>query len=57
MMGHREKIKGGAEEDVFCGWRHLLCYTRRPGVKHSVKKKFSRRVRREAREEARTTAE
>lgn len=48
MMGHREKMKGGAEEDAFSGWRHVLGYTRRTGVRHSIKKKFSRRLRREA---------
>lgn len=48
MMGHREKTKGGGEGDAFSGWRKVLCYMQRPRVKHEIKKKFSRRVRREA---------
>lgn len=51
MMGHRERIKGGGEEDCFSGWRHWLCYLARPRVKHAIKKKFSRRVRREIKKE------
>lgn len=47
MMGHREKIKGGGEQDVFTGWRRVLCYTKRAGVTKAVKAKFNRRVRRE----------
>lgn len=47
MMGHREKIKGGDEQDVFSGWRRVLCYTKRPGVTKAIKAKFSRRVHRE----------
>jgi hypothetical protein len=50
MMGHREKIKGGGEGDAFSGWRKLLCYMQRPRVKHEIKKKFSRRVRKEAKQ-------
>jgi hypothetical protein len=49
MMGHREKIKGGDEQDCFTQWRHVMCYMHRPRVKHNIKKKFSRRVRKEAR--------
>ncbi|MDK1490502.1 hypothetical protein QN219_10570 [Sinorhizobium sp. 7-81] len=48
MMGHREKLKGGDEWDAFTGWRKVMCYLDRPRVKHSIKKKFSRRVRKDA---------
>lgn len=48
MMGHREQMKSGGEYDAFTGWRKLLCYMQRPKVRHSIKKKFSRRVRKEA---------
>lgn len=48
MMGHREKLKTGAEWDVTTGWRHVLCWCYRPRAKHSVKRQMSRRARREA---------
>jgi hypothetical protein len=48
MMGHREKLKGGDEWDAFTGWRNVMRYLDRPRVKHAIKKKFSRRVRKEA---------
>jgi len=51
-MGHREKIKGGDEQDVFSGWRRLLCYTGRPGVTKAIKSKFNRRIRKEAKRAA-----
>lgn len=57
MMGHREKIKGGAEQDVFSGWRKVLCFCVRPGITHNVKAKFSRRVCREAKENLRKETE
>lgn len=54
-MGHREKIKGGDEQDVFSGWRRVLCYTQRSGVTKAIKAKFNRRVRREQRVDLRKT--
>ncbi|MCA1406129.1 hypothetical protein I6F26_21015 [Ensifer sp. IC3342] len=52
MMGHREKIKGGDEQDCFTKWRHVMCHLHHPRVKHNIKKKFSRRVRKEAKQQA-----
>ena len=41
--------KGGLEQDVFTGWRKVLCYTQRAGICKWVKAKANRRERREAR--------
>jgi hypothetical protein len=54
MMGHREPLKSGDEQDAFAvrgRWRRLLCVFRKPGVAHRNKKRFSRRVRRAAKQE------
>jgi len=53
MLGHRGKIKGGGEWDVFTRWRRWMCYTRRPGVCKAIKRKFNRRQRKLARAELR----
>ena len=47
-------IKGGFEEDVFSGWRKVLCYTQRAGVCKKAKKKYNKRVRRIAKKEIKT---
>ncbi len=47
MMGTRQKIKTGAEQDLLTGWRHLLCYMRKARVKRSIKKQMARRRRHE----------
>lgn len=49
----RIPVKGGAEEDVFSGWRKVLCYTSRPGVCKRVKRGYNKRVRRAAKMELR----
>lgn len=41
----RIPLKGGAEHDVFSGWRRVLCYTSRAGVCKSVKRKYNKRLR------------
>lgn len=41
----RIPAKGGDEEDVFSGWRRVLCYTQRPGVTKKIKRKYNRRLR------------
>jgi hypothetical protein len=48
MMGHRQRLKTGAEEDAVTRWRRVLCYMRKPGVTHGIKKQMSRRDRRDA---------
>ena len=47
------QAKGFAEVDAFTGWRHVLCYLQRPGVKDSIKRGARRRERREAKREIR----
>jgi hypothetical protein len=51
--GHRERLKGGAEQDAFSGWRRVLCYMRKPGVVAGIKRQFNKRVRRISRAEIR----
>jgi hypothetical protein len=48
------KIRSPAEEDVFTGWRHVLAYVQRAGVRAKVKRQARRRERREGRKEARS---
>ena len=45
----RIPLRGGAEQDVFSGWRKVLCYTLRSGVCRDVKRQYNRRLRRVAR--------
>lgn len=52
-MGRKQKLKSGAEWDLLSGWRHLLCYIMRPGVKKKIKKGLNRRSRHEARADLR----
>lgn len=40
-------IKGFAEQDAYTGWRHLLCYIDRPGVRKSIKRDTHKRERQE----------
>lgn len=49
----RIPARGGAEEDVFTGWRRVLCYTLRPGVCKRVKRSYWRRFRRLVKRELR----
>lgn len=37
------------EHDAFTGWRHVLCYVQRAGVRKRVKQRSHRRDRRVAR--------
>lgn len=52
-MGRRQII-GYDEEDVYTSWRRVYCYTQRPGVVKSIKRKTHKRERREARAEIQT---
>jgi len=45
MMGHREPLKSGDEQDAFSRWRKVICVFRRPGVARKTKTRFSRRIR------------
>lgn len=42
------QTRGADEVDAFTGWRHVLAYIQRPGVRKSIKSKANRRERREA---------
>lgn len=44
------------EQDAFTGWRHVLCYMQRPGVRKAAKKLSHRRDRRAARRVVRNAA-
>ena len=49
-MGKRDvPVANGDEQDVFSGWRRVMCRTKRPGVCKRIKRGFARRVRRYAR--------
>jgi hypothetical protein len=43
----RRQTRGFAEADVFTGWKHVLCYVQRAGVKSGIKRGARRRERRE----------
>jgi hypothetical protein len=45
MISKRIPLKGGAEYDVFSGWRRVLCYTSRSGVCSAIKRKYVKRLR------------
>lgn len=47
-MGRR-RVRDMAEEDAFTGWRRVLCYVQRPGVRSAVKRRARRRERHETR--------
>ncbi|QOP65099.1 hypothetical protein PQE12_gp39 [Arthrobacter phage Adumb2043] len=47
-MGRR-RMAHWDEQDVYTGWRRVLCYTQRPGVVASIKRRTHKRERREAR--------
>jgi len=51
-MGRRP-VRDMAEQDAFTGWRRVLCYMQRPGVRSGIKQSARRRERREARREIR----
>lgn len=51
------RIKGFAEEDAFTGWRHILCYVQRPGVRKGIKRSANRRERRDGKSEIRRDAD
>jgi hypothetical protein len=47
-MGRRP-MSSWDEHDAYTGWRRVLCYIGRPGVRRSIKRKTHKRERREAR--------
>lgn len=47
-------MSGWDEVDAFTGWRHVLAYVQRPGVRKSIKRKANRRERRAAKGELRS---
>jgi hypothetical protein len=51
-MGCR-RVRGPAEDDAFTGWRHVLCYVQRPGVRSGIKRAARRRDRHAAKREVR----
>lgn len=40
-------IKDGDEQDIYTGWRRVLCWTSRAGAVKKVKKRTHRRERRD----------
>ena len=51
MMGHKEKLRGGDEQDAFTGWRRFIRW--KPGQLRKIKRGFWKRLRRKNRLEAR----
>lgn len=51
MMGNRQTIKSGDEYDVVSGWRKVMKWCDKPGVKKEVRKRLSKRARRESKDE------
>lgn len=47
MMGHKEKLKSGAEYDVIFD-RGIYCYLLNSTAAHKIKKQMTRRNRRQA---------
>lgn len=47
-------MKGGFEQDIFTGWRKVLCYAQRAGVCKKAKKKYNKRVRRHVKRDIRS---
>jgi hypothetical protein len=47
-MGRRP-VRSPVEDDVVTGWRHVMCYVQRAGVRSGVKRAVRRRERRAAR--------
>ncbi len=46
-MGHKAKLRGGAEWDAFSRRaKRILCYLNRPGVCKAIKRAFNKRQRR-----------
>jgi hypothetical protein len=45
MVSKRIPLKGGGEHDTFSRWRKVLCYLSRSGVVKSIKRKYSKRMR------------
>lgn len=52
MMGRRQVLKSGDEQDAVTRWRHLLAW--RAGDRRRIKRRLNRRWRQELRAEART---
>lgn len=47
------RIATPEEQDVHTRWRHLLCWTQRPGATAKVKRRTSKRERREGKTDVR----
>lgn len=41
------RIVNYEEEDAYSGWRRVLCYIQRPGVRKAIKRRTHKRERRE----------
>lgn len=52
MMGHKQKLTPEGW-DAVSGWRHVLCYLQRPGVRAGIKKRLRRAERRQVRDSIR----
>lgn len=52
MMGHRTRLKTGAEWDAFSPrWRRLLCFLGRAGAVKKIKQQHNRRERHKSKQE------
>ena len=52
MMGHRGKLKSGAEYDALTRWRKRILHWK-PGETRQVKRKYNKRQRKQAKGELR----
>jgi hypothetical protein len=50
---HQIPPRGGIEQDVFSGWRKVLCYLAKPRICKWAKRQYNRRQRRQQRQEER----
>ncbi len=53
----KQILKMADEWDLVTGWKHVMAYMHRPGVKHAIKTRLARRRRHEARHRIRKGVE
>lgn len=50
----KQILKKPDEWDLTTGWKHVMAYMHKPGIKHAIKRRLARRRRHEARHRIRT---
>jgi hypothetical protein len=50
----KRPIKGFEEQDALTGWRHVLSYVQKPGVRAAIKRRYRRKERRAGKQENRS---